>query len=322
MEKLKALDADAYPQEALADEEPRYLRRQKPVEIKRRKFGKRAWKTYLRVLVLSVTTLAAGATLYAIGDFLLTSPRLALIHPQQIELTGNHHVSRAAVLEVFVVDRGRSILRIPLDRRRKQLEAIPWVEHATVRRALPNHIQVDIAERAPVAFLRQGTELSLIDGDGVILEKPLEGDFNFPVVAGITPQMPAEERERRMKLFTDFMQQIDLAHPGASAQVSEADLSDATNVRASLTGLPGASMTDSQAPPAAAEQGPILVLFGDRDFQNRFRLLIDNISQWRTAAGRVESVDLRFSREVVVNPESKTPAAKKVKLPGPEKRKR
>ena len=43
------MDADAYPQEVLADEEPKYLRRQKPLEIKRRKFGRKAWKTYLRV---------------------------------------------------------------------------------------------------------------------------------------------------------------------------------------------------------------------------------------------------------------------------------
>ena len=31
------MDADAYPQELLADEEPKYLRRQKPLEIKRRR---------------------------------------------------------------------------------------------------------------------------------------------------------------------------------------------------------------------------------------------------------------------------------------------
>ena len=48
------MDADAYPQEVLADEEPKYLRRQKPLEIKRRKFGRKAWKTYLRVTVWAV----------------------------------------------------------------------------------------------------------------------------------------------------------------------------------------------------------------------------------------------------------------------------
>jgi len=51
------MDADVYPQEVLADEEPKYLRRQKPLEIKRRKFGRKAWMTYLRVAlwILAVT---------------------------------------------------------------------------------------------------------------------------------------------------------------------------------------------------------------------------------------------------------------------------
>jgi cell division protein FtsQ len=46
------------------------------------------------------------------------------------------------------------------------------------------------------------------------------------------------------------------------------------------------------------------VRFGDSDFVNKYRLLIENLPHWRASVGRVESVDLRFSRQVVVNPES------------------
>src|SRR5216683_914243 len=53
----------------------------------------------------------------------------------------------------------------------------------------------------------------------------------------------------------------------------------------------------------------ILVHFGDSDFGNRYHLLAENIDQWRASAGSVDSVDLRFARQVVVNPESKTIAA-------------
>ncbi|MGB8591501.1 MAG: FtsQ-type POTRA domain-containing protein, partial [Candidatus Acidiferrales bacterium] len=157
------MDADAYHQEVLSEEEPKYLRRQKPVEIRRRKFGKKAWKTYLRVSVMIVASVAAAGALYAMGNFLLTSPEMSLTHPDQIALTGNHFVSRPSVLEVFAADRGRSVLRVPLDARRKQLESLPWVERATVRRALPNHLQVEIVERVPIAFLRDDSDLSLID---------------------------------------------------------------------------------------------------------------------------------------------------------------
>jgi cell division protein FtsQ len=299
------MDADAYPQEVLADEEPRYLRRQKPVEIKRRKFGKQAFRTYFRVLLLGIGVVGGAALLYAVGDFLFASPRMSLVHPEQIELTGNHYVSRASVFEVFRPDRRKSVLRIPLEQRRRQLEAIPWVEQATVRRALPNHIQVEIFERTPVAFLRGGAELGLVDANGVVLDRPLEGDFHFPVVAGISTNMPREERERRMRMFVDFMQQIDLARPGSSEHVSEVDLAKASDLRATLEGLPPAGGAATTAP-----AGPLVVHFGDRDFESKFKLLLENMGQWQAAAGRVESVDLRFSRQVVVNPDTAASAVK------------
>ncbi len=192
LKKLRTIDTDAYPQEALAEEEPRYLRRQKPVEIKRRKFGKKAWKTYFRVSLVVVALATVAGTIFAAADFLLTSPRMALASPSQVELSGNHFVSRASVLEIFAADRGRSVMRIPLAKRRAQIEQLTWVEHATVRRALPNRIQVDVVERTPVAFLREGSNLFLVDGQGQILDRPLEGDFHFPVVTGISEAMPRE----------------------------------------------------------------------------------------------------------------------------------
>jgi cell division protein FtsQ len=298
------MDAEAYPAEVLAEEEPRYLRRQKPVEIKRRKFGKRAWKTYLRVSAWVVVGTAAAGLAYEVAEYLYTSPQMALLHPEQIELSGNHYVSRASVLEAFVSDRGRSVLRVPLDERRRLLEAIPWVEQATVRRALPNRIQVEVIERTPVAFLRQGAELALVDAQGVILERPLEGDFHFPVVSGIDAGMRREERARRLQMLVAFLQDVDRARVGAGELVSEVDLSDAADLRATLERLPAGSVAD------AAAAGPIVVHFGNGDFQNKYRVLLENIGQWRATAGRVDSVDLRFNGQVVVNPESPVVTAK------------
>src|SRR5271168_187889 len=219
------MDADAYPQEVLADEEPKYLRRQKPLEIKRRKFGKKAWKTYLRVTFWCVIALASAATSYALGHYLLASPEMALIHSDQVQITGNQYVPRGRVLEIFAPDRNRSVLRIPLNERRRQLETIPWVERATVRRALPNRIEVEIAERTPIAFLREPDDMALVDAYGVILDRPLQGDFHFPVVTGIGADMPLDDRARRMQLFAGFLDQVESARAGAADQVSEVDLS-------------------------------------------------------------------------------------------------
>jgi len=301
-----ATEPEALQPELAAEEEPRYLRRQKPVEIRRRRLGRRSWQFYKRVLAGGAVVLAGGWMLYEAAHFFLYSPRVVLARPNQIEVTGNHSVPRGAVLEKFFADRGLSVLRVPLAERRKALEEIPWVEQASVERILPNRIRVELVERTPVAFLRLGTELALVDGSGVILDRPAGGQFHFPVVAGITEAMPRAAREQRLQMCVRFLKEIELVRPGASDRVSEVDLADARDLRATLAGLPGADAGAPSAPNA------ILIHFGEGDFVNKFRVLVENFPQWRANAGRVESVDLRFAHQVVVNPEAKTTAAKSV----------
>lgn len=293
------MDAETFPQEILADEEPKYLRRQKPLEIKRRKFGRKTWHSFLRITIWTGAGLACAWSAYAGARFLLFAPEMRLIHPEQVSVSGNHFVTRASILQLFALDRGKSILRISLAERRAQLEAIPWVDRATVRRVLPNRIQVDIVERTPVAFLREGNDMELIDAKGTILDRPLRADFRFPVLTGIFSGMPRDERQKRMQLFESFAQQVEEARPGAMTQVSEIDLTDADDLTASITGL----QRQTSAGGAPQSDVPVLVHFGNADFGGKYTTLADNIDQWRATAGPVDSVDLRFGREAVVNPE-------------------
>jgi len=259
--------------------------------------------------------IAGASSAYLFAHFLVASPDTALIHPEQVKISNNHFVAPAGVIEIFAADRGRSILKIPLAERRVQIEAIPWVEHATVRRVFPNQIAVDVVERTPIAYLRQGSDLSLVDAHGMILERPIESAFHFPVVTGINPEMPRDDREARMQLFSGFSQQADSAHPGAMDRVSEVDVSDVHDLRATITGLQeadvlSASSTDAASQSEARTDAPILVHFGDADFGAKYESLIENIGQWRVTVGRVESVDLRFLKEAVVNPDTQIVAVK------------
>jgi cell division protein FtsQ len=301
-------EPDYLPADALAEDEPKYLRRQKPVEIRKRKFSRKAWPLYRRILVGGAAAISAGFALYGALNYLLYSPGVILRSADQIEIHGNRYVPAEAAAEKFSADMGRSVVRVPLTERREALESLPWVEEAHVQRVMPNRIRVEIAERSPIAFLRAGSDLSLVDAHGVILDRPADAEFKFPVAGGISESMPRNEREQRMNLYVRFMKEIESVRPGADDRVSEVDLSDASDLRATLTGL-GA---------AAGNASPVLVHFGDSDFDNRYRLLAENIDSWRASAGSVDSVDLRFSRQVVVNPESKTIAAN-VKQPAPER---
>ena len=293
-----AADAETYRPELLGDEEPRYLRRQKPVEIRRKKFSGRSWPFYRRVLFYGVVGIAGMSATVVAGRFLLYAPQMLLVKPEQIEVTGNHIVSREAVLQQFVHDRGRSVLRIPLDARRGALEEIAWVEAATVQRVLPNRIRVELTERTPIAFLRNGTELALIDGHGVILDRPRGEDLQFPIITGLSENMPREERGKRMQTYQEFMKDVDLVRSGSSDRVSEVDLANPKDLRAVMTGI--ASAGDSQA---------LTIHFGGGDFTGKYRMVVENFAQWQASNGRVQSIDLQYAKQVVLNPES-TSAAK------------
>jgi cell division protein FtsQ len=297
-----AADAESYRPELVGDEEPRYLRRQKPVEIRRKKFGGRSWPFYRRVLFCGVVGIAGISAAWTAGRFLLYGHPMLLVKPEQIEVNGNHIVSREAVLQQFVRDRGRSVLRIPLDSRRSALEEISWIESAMVQRILPNRIRVDLTERTPIAFLRNGTELALIDARGVILDRPHGEELQFPIVTGLSENMPREERGKRMQTYQEFLKDVDLVRSGSSDRVSEIDLANPKDLRAVMTGI--ANITDPQA---------LTIHFGASDFTGKYRMVVENFAQWQASNGRVHSIDLQYAKQVVLNPDTSTASATRMR---------
>jgi cell division protein FtsQ len=299
VERVKAMPRnvaaadDSYRADTVHEDEPRYLRRQKPVEIRRKKFGGKSASFYRRAFVFGVVATGLITVAAFASDFLYHSPQIALLRPEQIELTGNHVVSRDAVLQQFVRDRGRSVLSIPLDTRRSALEELSWVDTANVQRILPNRIRVEISERTPIAFLRNGTELGLIDAHGVILDRPRGEDFQFPIVTGLSDSMSREERGRRMATYQDFLKAIDNVRSGSSDRVSEIDLSNPKDLRAVMTGI--SSANDSQA---------VTIQFGAADFGGKYRLVVDNFAQWQASNGHVRNIDLQYSKQVILNTDS------------------
>ncbi len=272
----------------LSEDESRYLRRQKPIEVRRRKLGKADRWRYLFYVALGLGTVAAGLLAYTVYRYFMDSPRYRLARLDQVEVVGNQHISRRQVTEKFAGDVGRSVFRIPLEQRRQAVEELAWVESAIIERTLPAHMRVIVKEREPVAFLRTGGELALIDGSGVVLQRPARGEFHFPVLTGIPPDLAAEERARRVQLFLRFLHEAEPIVAEIGAEVSEVDLSDDSDVRATLKDYDGA----------------VLVHCGNEGFVEKMRTYADHIREWRagsSGAGKIDSVDLRFDRQVIVH---------------------
>ena len=121
---------------------------------------------------------------------LLHDERFVIQSSSAIEFVGNVHSTREQLLNVFAEDLERNIFNVSLEQRRAELERMPWVEHATVMRLLPNRLRVSVVERTPVAFVRDGSHIGLVDANGILLDMPpgAKGDahYSFPVVTGIS----------------------------------------------------------------------------------------------------------------------------------------
>ena len=249
-----------------------------------------ASKTGRIVLATSaVVVLVAFTTVTVLfKHYLERDARFRIAGSQNIEASGLTEVSRAQMLPVFGEDIGRNVFFVPLTLRRKQLEQIPWVEHATVMRLLPDRIRISVVERQPVAFTRAGQQIGLVDADGVLLTMApasmAQHHYSFPVVTGIDPGDPAGSRKDRMAVYLRFISELDAGGKHNSEQISEIDLTDPEDARVLMP-----------------EQGAdVLAHFGEDHFLDRFERYQAHIAEWRQQYPHLASVDLRYDNQVVL----------------------
>jgi cell division protein FtsQ len=236
---------------------------------------------------LTVATFLAVSA-FAFKNFLERDARFRIAGTSNIQATGLSEVNRSDMLPVFGEDVGRNIFFVPLAERRKQLEQIPWIEHATVMRLLPDQIRVSVVERRPVAFLRQGQRIGLVDSNGVLLSMPpavmSQHHYSFPVVTGIDGRDPLVSRRNRMTVYLRLLGELDANGKHLSDQISEIDLTDPEDARVLMP-----------------EQGTDIVAhFGEDNFLERYQRYKAHIAEWRQQYPKLAEVDLRYEQQVVL----------------------
>ncbi len=274
------------------DEESPFLRGQKRVSARRSSLPKKTANRLLWAVVAAAVVCVAGlgaAALYHYGEH---SWRFRVDSSDNIEVTGMQNVTKAQIMEVMGADIGRNIFFVPLAQQKAQLEQIPWVESASVMRFVPNRLKVEIQERTPVAFARVGPRMSLIDAGGTLMELSPKHKYSFPVILGMNPGEPLSTRAPRMKAYSEMVRELDSGGARYSQDLSEVDLSDLEDVKVRVND------------PA----GDVLVHLGSSDYLRRYKIYVSHAQGWRQQFQRLESVDLRYDKQIIVNPDIEQPA--------------
>ncbi|HEY7354326.1 MAG TPA: FtsQ-type POTRA domain-containing protein [Terriglobales bacterium] len=280
LDDARLLDLDA-------EKESPFLRAQKRVSVRRNPLPKKTARRLLWAVIaviLAGLAFVAAAALYHYSEH---AARFRLDSSDNIELAGLSNVTRAQIMEVMGGDIGRNIFFIPLNRRQKQLEQIPWVQSASVMRFAPNRIKIQIYERTPVAFARLGSRVMLIDAGGVLMDLTSKKRYSFPLIAGISTSEPLTTRAAQMKIYNELVRQLDSGGARYSQDLSEVDLGDPEDVRV---------LTNDR-------DGAVLVHLGSSNYLERFKIYAANLRAWRQQFSKLDSVDLRYDRQIIVNPD-------------------
>jgi cell division protein FtsQ len=239
--------------------------------------------------VVAFAVLAAAAVAVAgVRSYLMHDARFVLATSDDIQITGAEHLTRDQVVSVFGADLERNIFRVSLAERQADLERLPWVAHATVMRLLPDVLRVQITERTPVAFVRQGSQIGLVDGGGVLLDMPPDaaGDphYSFPVLTGVSADEALPDRAERMEVYQQFLRELDSTGRHLTDSVSEVDVTDPEDVKALITS--GGS--------------DILVHFGQEQFLKRYEEFEEHLPEWKQQYPKLASADMRYEGQIVL----------------------
>lgn len=286
-------DPITLPGEFDTEDESPYRRRTREVVVRRGRVPRR-WRRVLKWTALAV--LAAAPLIltgYALAAYAWNSSRFTLSAPGDVVLVGNRFVTHEDILTALEIGTeggpaGRNSLRMSLDKERRKIESLPWVRSATLARSFPNRLTVQIVERVPIAFLNAGGRVKLIDEDGVALDKPDGASFAFPVLEGLEATSNRAEERARLALYQEFMREVGDDAYSSGWLISEVNLSDPDDVLAILV------------------QGleTIQVHFGHENFAERLGNFLRLLPEVKKTHAIVDSVDLRYRGQIVVNPGS------------------
>lgn len=137
-----------------------------------------------RAVQLRVGGIVAAVALVITACVVLYSSPLLPV--DKVEVVGNRHITRQAVLALADVPENATLVRFPGAAVAKRVGASPWVASVSVSRVFPSGMRIRVTERAPVAIVDAVDTMWLIDSSGMVIAKPTtETSETIPVIRDV-----------------------------------------------------------------------------------------------------------------------------------------
>lgn len=221
------------------------------------------WLNRLLILFGAAVVLAAGTRAFIAVQSLPV---------QRISVTGAlEHTQAQAVQDIVQPGLAGGFLNADLQQIRRELEGLPWIYEATVRRRWPAALEIHVVEETPIA--RWG-ESGFLNHQGGVFHSSKSGDWDsLPLLTGPEGSAPS--------LMTKYQRLAELLAP-LNLSVEQLAVDDRGQMEAVLAG------------------GVQLVLGGDEFLVRMRRFIRIYSSELAARQNEIERVDLRYENGMAV----------------------
>ena len=218
-----------------------------------------------RILIL----LGAGVVLIAVLQAYIT---LQSIPVQRILVTGElENTQTSAVQDMVQPALNGGFLGADLQQVRQQLEALPWIYEASVRRVWPNALEIHVVEQLPIA--RWGQD-SFLNHEGEVFKPSNRRTWqSLPLLTGT----PGEAKT----LMDTYQRVVDMLTP--------------LGLRVEQLSMDGRGQIE-----AVLGSGPKLVIGGDDFLARMQRFAVIYRAELAVQFDQIERIDLRYERGIAV----------------------
>jgi cell division protein FtsQ len=158
------------------------------------------------LVALAVLALAATGAMHGAASPLVAELErwleLAGFGLRQVAITGYRFTADGDIFDAIDLEHARTLLSFDSRAAQGRIEALPWVDTASIERILPDRIEVRIKERTPIAAWQRGEGIFLIDGTGRVLAA-VRGD-RVPPLPRISGEGAAEAAADLLRVLAAY----------------------------------------------------------------------------------------------------------------------
>jgi len=251
---------------------------ERPSPFRRRRFvvpHRRRSRTLMLLKPFVLALLVVGLPLAAVM-WVSTSPLFLLA---EVQIGHTSRVPTAAVATALAPLQGRHLLTLSLADVEALLVENPWIEGAAIRKELPNRLMVEIRERVPAALLRQEEGIVYVDRSGFVIGPyDPDGPVDLPLLS------LAGSSVLEVDAVLGLAARIDSLAPSLGRGLSEIEILGGGDYRIFSSAL------------------PFPIVGSATDVESQLRKLDRVLPDIQQHYPAVTSVDLRFTRQIIIQP--------------------